>query len=151
MPGFDLTKLPATAKLFDDVRAEEKEAATVAKTYFHRLARPYASPSQSLQGCEKGANAAKTSYPSGHSTMGYSMAVVLSALVPEKSQAILTRAAEYAENRLVCGVHYRHDIAGGEALGTLVAIELMNNPTFKTELEAARAELRHGAKVAARK
>jgi acid phosphatase (class A) len=146
VPGFDLAKLTATAKLFADVRAEEKEAVTVAKAFFART-RPYVAD-QSLHGCENNVKAPKTSYPSGHATMGYSMAVILAALVPEKSQAVLARAAEYAENRLVCGVHYRGDIAAGEALGATVAIELMNNPAFKAEFEAARTELR-GAQMAA--
>jgi acid phosphatase (class A) len=138
--GFDLKGLPKTTKLFADVREEEKTAAKLAKDYFKRT-RPYAAD-PSLKSCVDKSDAPKTSYPSGHATMGYSMAIVLAALAPEKAQTIMARASEYAENRLVCGVHYRRDIAAGEALGTAVSVELMSVPAFKNEFEAARDELR---------
>jgi acid phosphatase (class A) len=137
--SFDPAKLPATAKLFADVRVEEKAAATLAKNYFQRTRPWIADPS--LQPCAKG-DAPKSAYPSGHATMGYAMAIILTELAPEKAPAIMARAAEYAENRLVCGMHYRRDIVAGEALGTLVAEELLRTPAFRAELEAARVELR---------
>ena len=138
-PGFDLKKLPATAKLFADVRVEEKLAADAAKTFFKRD-RPWIADDK-LKPCSK-EDAPQTSYPSGHATMGYSMGVVLAHLVPEKAQPIMTRAAEYAESRLVCGMHFRSDIEAGQVLGTVVALELLQNPTFKTEYDAAVEELR---------
>jgi acid phosphatase (class A) len=137
--GFDLTKLPATAKLMADVRHDEKEAATAAKNFFLRN-RPWV-VDPSLKSCSR-EDAPQSSYPSGHATMGYSMAVVLAALIPEKAQAIMARAAEYAENRLVCSMHYRRDIVGGEVLGTTVGVELLHNPQFKTEFDAAEQELK---------
>ena len=138
-PGFDLKALPKTAALFADVKAEEKTAAKLAKTFFKRN-RPWI-VDPSLKSCAQD-DPPQSSYPSGHATMGYSMAVVLAALAPEKAQAIMARASEYAENRLVCGMHYRRDIVAGEVLGTTVAAEMMTTPGFKDEFEAARQELR---------
>lgn len=138
-PGFDLKKLPATAKMFADLRTEEKTAAGVAKDFFKRNRPWIADPS--FKSCSKG-DKPQSSYPSGHSTMGYSFAVVLASMVPAESQAILARAAEYAENRLVCGMHYRRDIVAGEALGTAVAVQLLQNPAFQAEVTAAAKELR---------
>ena len=68
------------------------------------------------------------------------MGVVLASLVPEKSQAILARASEYAEHRLVCGVHYRSDIVAGQELGAIIALSLMQNAAFKADYEAAMSE-----------
>jgi acid phosphatase (class A) len=79
-------------------------------------------------------------YPSGHSSLAFSMGVVLASLIPEKSQAILARASEYAEHRLVCGVHYRSDIVAGQQFGTILALRLMQNPTFRAQMDRARAE-----------
>lgn len=143
--GFDLKKLPATAKLFADVRTEEKLAADAAKAVFKRD-RPWIADT-ALKSCSKD-DAPQSSYPSGHATMGYSMGVVLAHLAPEKAQPIMARAAFYAESRLVCGMHFRSDIEAGQALGTAVALELLQNATFKTEFDAAVEELR-GAKLAA--
>jgi acid phosphatase (class A) len=73
--------------------------------------------------------------------MAYTFGVVLAALVPEKSQAILTRSAEYAYSREVCGDHYHSDVEAGHVLGTTVGILLLKNPSLKPEIDAAKAEL----------
>jgi len=140
--GFDLLALPETSKLLAMVGEEEDADTKVAKTYFHRI-RPYAAD-PSIKTCEsvkpgKAANA--NSYPSGHATLAFSTGVVLAALLPSKSQAILARASEYAEHRLVCGVHFRSDIVGGQEFGTILAIKLMENPQFKAQMAKAQAEL----------
>jgi len=138
--GFDVATTPATFKLLDMVVKEEDEDTKPPKAFFHRL-RPY-SVDPRLKTCEpvkpgKHAN----SYPSGHATLGFAMGVVLASLVPEKSQAILARASEYAEHRLVCGVHYRSDIVAGQEFGTVLALRLMQNPQFQAQLALARDEL----------
>jgi acid phosphatase (class A) len=136
--GFDLKALPATAKLFADVRNDEKIAAADAKDYFKRN-RPWI-VDPSLKSCSRH-DEAQTSYPSGHATMGYTMGVVLASLAPEKAQAILARSAVYAENRLECGVHFRSDIVAGQVLGTVLAERMMMKPKFKVEYAAAAKEL----------
>ena len=70
------------------------------------------------------------------------MGVVLASLMPAKSQVILARSAQYAERRLVCGVHYRSDIVAGQQFGTLLALRLMEKPQFQTLMAAAQAELK---------
>ena len=137
-PAFDLGKLPLTAKLLDNVHKDEDAAASVAKDYFRRT-RPWI-VDPALNSCSKD-DAPYSSYPSGHSSMAYSMAVVLASLVPEKAGAIMARAADYAENRLVCGMHRRRDIQAGQVLGTVVAELLLRNPAFKTDFIAAKQEL----------
>ena len=57
------------------------------------------------------------SYPSGHATMGYSLGIVLAALIPEKAQAILARAADYAYSREIRGDPYHADVEASHALG----------------------------------
>jgi len=138
-PSFDLSALPKTAKLLDDVQSDEKSAAGTAKNFFLRT-RPFVTD-PSLKSCSRD-EPPQSSYPSGHSTMGYSMGVVLASLIPDKAQDILKRAADYARSRLVCGMHYRSDIEAGEVLGTAVAVELLHNPAFKPEYDAAEAELK---------
>jgi membrane-associated phospholipid phosphatase len=112
----------------------------MAKAYFHRN-RPYASD-PSLKTCTpiKPGKAAN-SYPSGHASLAYSMGVVLASLIPDKSQAILARASVYAEHRLVCGVHFRSDIAAGQQFGTVLALRLMQNSQFQSQMTLAQAEL----------
>jgi len=139
--GFDIAVTPATFKLLKMVVEEEDGDSKGAKAFFHRE-RPYA-VEPALKTCTPvKPGKAPTSYPSGHATLAFSMGVVLASLVPEKSQAILARAAEYAEHRLVCGVHFRSDIAAGQQFGTVLALRLMQNPQFQAQMALARAELR---------
>jgi acid phosphatase (class A) len=139
--GFDIAALPKTNKLLSLVAEEEDADTKAAKAYFHRD-RPYA-VEPALKTCTpiKPGKAAN-SYPSGHSTRGFAMGIVLATLVPAKSQAILARASEYAENRLVCGVHFRSDIVAGQQFGTLIALKLMEKPDFRRQMAAAQAELK---------
>jgi acid phosphatase (class A) len=137
--GFNLDALPATSKMLADVMREQRAAANRAKAFFHR-SRPWVADPD-IKTCGKRGDP-HTSYPSGHATMGYSVGIVLAALIPEKAQAILTRANGFAENRLVCGMHFRRDIVAGEALGTAVGVALLHNAEFKAEFDAAGQELK---------
>ena len=137
-PAFDLKQLPATAKLFADLRYEDGLAAKEAKTYFHRD-RPFQAE-RALDVCDDAHDAGNT-YPSGHSTMGFAAAAVLANLMPGKAQVILGRAADYAESRLYCGVHYRSDTTAAMTLANVMVAKLVQKPAFAAELEAARAEL----------
>jgi acid phosphatase (class A) len=138
LPGFDLARLPATAQLFRDLRNEDSVAAKRAKSLFART-RPWAVDT-TLHPCPND-DAVKSSYPSGHATMGYAAAAVLANLIPGKAQAILARSSDYAESRLVCGAHYRSDIEAGHVLATAMVDRLMTKPDFQQELDLARAEL----------
>jgi len=147
-PDFDLKKLPATDKLLQSVINDQAIAASTAKDYFRRKFPVTAENSGVLWGVDlrrrdrKPASRPLRSYPSGHATLGYSLGVVLASLFPEKSQAILSRAADYAYSREVCGDHYHSDVDASRALGTAVGVMLLNNAALRPQLDAARAELR---------
>jgi acid phosphatase (class A) len=138
--GFDIAATPQTRKLLQMVADEEDGDTKAAKAYFHRV-RPYVMDT-SLPTCEpKKPGKPANSYPSGHATLAFSMGIVLAQVLPAKSQAILARSKEYADNRLVCGVHYRSDIVAGQQFGTVLALRLMENTAFQAQMQAAKAEL----------
>jgi acid phosphatase (class A) len=148
-PGFDLSKLPVTAKLLGDIMNDQNIAAGTAKEFFHRKC-PAATETTPIAyqewSCDanvkKPADRPLRSYPSGHATMAYSVGIVLAALMPDKSQAILARAADYAYSREVCGDHYHGDVEASHALGNALGIMFLTNAALKPEMEAAKAELR---------
>ena len=82
------------------------------------------------------------SYPSGHTTLGTLMGIVLSNMLPEKKPALMARAWEYGHNRVVGEIHYASDIEAGRIAGTVIAETIMKHDDYKTEFEAAKAELR---------
>ena len=139
-PRFDLARLPATARLMDEVRTAEKDAANRGKAHFRRN-RPWVAVPW-LHHCGKDDDADWSSYPSGHTTMGYSMGAILARLLPAHAAAIMARAAEYGQSRIVCEVHYRSDVTAGEALGLIVAERLMQKPAFQADYAKAAEELR---------
>jgi acid phosphatase (class A) len=126
---FDLGKLPLTTKLIAEVENDQSVTANIAKRYFLRN-RPWAIDPK-LVACDYKPNAAPlTSYPSGHATLSYSTGFILAALMPEKAQAILARAQDYAYSRVVCGAHYPSDIEASHVLGTELAMLMLENPAF---------------------
>ena len=68
--------------------------------------------------------------------------VVLASLIPEKAQAILTRASLYGENRILCGFHFRSDVAAGQQFGSVLAVEMLHHPVFQGWFKEAKAELK---------
>ena len=95
------------------------------------------------------------SFPSGHTTFGYSEALLLAFLVPQRYPQMITRAAEYANGRIVLGAHYAMDVIGGRTLAIYdIAQLLANRPgyvgvkrgavqidDFQRALAAARTDL----------
>jgi acid phosphatase (class A) len=138
--GFDVKNRPQTLKLLTMVADEEETDTKRAKTFFHRK-RPWVIDPAVKTCTLETLNQIPNSYPSGHATLAYSLGVVLTHLIPEKSQAILTRAAEYSEHRLVCGMHFRADIAASQQYGTILALRLMDNAGFRQQMDRAKAEL----------
>ena len=140
LPGFDLNKLPKTKSLFDKVKYNAGYESKLFKNHFMSK-RPY-QVDPDIHACvaPKPSNLDR-SYPSGHTTMGYAMGIVLANLIPEKSKEIMERSRLYGENRVNCGAHLPSDVTGGQVLGTLVAKELIRNQDFKLLMSEARDEL----------
>jgi acid phosphatase (class A) len=137
-PKFTAAALPKFTAFFDRVVETEGDVVDPAKDVWKRprphlysdLVRPVVPISKS------------GAYPSGHATVGTLMAIVLSNMLPEKRAQIMTRAWEYGHNRLVGGIHFASDIEMGRIAGTVIAQTISTHPDFKTEFEAAKAELR---------
>jgi acid phosphatase (class A) len=138
--GFDIEKLPVTKALFEKVNYNRTQAKDLSKDYF-TIKRPYQTDTSITPCQEPVASDLNRSYPSGHTTFGYSAAVVLANLIPEKASAIMDRARLYGNNRIFCGAHYPSDVAAGEVLGVMVGNDLVNNKRFKTQMKKAKEEL----------
>ncbi|HEY8538696.1 MAG TPA: phosphatase PAP2 family protein [Steroidobacteraceae bacterium] len=84
---------------------------------------------------------ANGSYPSGHSAIGMALALVLAELAPDRAEALIARGREFGRSRLVCNVHWASDVIEGQMMGAATVARLHAEPEFRTDLEAARAEL----------
>jgi hypothetical protein len=71
------------------------------------------------------------SFPSGHTTYGYTGAVLLAVLVPERYSQMIARGAEYGNDRILMGSHYAMDVLGGRTLALYdLAHLLANDPSY---------------------
>ena len=145
-PDFSAEKLPVAAKFFQAVGDAEAEFVGPAKKVFGRPRPPLADPT--ITPCEKLKGSA--AYPSGHATYAYLQAAVLVQMIPEKRDIIFGRAAQFAHNRVVCGVHYASDLEAGKISGITIGAMLHNSPAFKAEFEPAKAEVRKALGLPAR-
>jgi len=135
---FTAQQLPTVTAFFRNLTEDGALVTGPAKTGFGRP-RPYALAHDLAPVCPLAVNPA---YPSGHATVGYVMGVVLAAMVPEQRARIFARTQEFAESRLVCGVHYRSDIDAGRIAGTVLAAVAWSHPEFQRDFTAAQAEFR---------
>ncbi len=71
------------------------------------------------------------SYPSGHATYGYTGAILLAVMVPERYPQMIARAAEYGNDRIIVGAHYAMDVLAGRTLALYdMAHLLANDPAY---------------------
>lgn len=138
--GRDLAKLPATWDVLVTVQEEAYALTGRAKDAFARR-RPY-SVDPTIETCTRQApNKSAKSYPSGHAAVGYSVGWALARLAPDHAPAILERAHDYAESRVICGVHFRSDVEASHVLASLIAERLLADPRLADKVAKARAEL----------
>jgi len=136
--ALDPAALPKTAALFARVAASEAAVVDPAKEQWARP-RPHL-VSDLIRPCVK--RSSSGSYPSGHATFGTLSGIVLANMVPERRAAIMTRAGDYARQRLVAGIHYPSDVEGGRIAGSVIAAALLARPEFQEAFVQAQAELR---------
>ncbi len=82
------------------------------------------------------------SYPSGHTTYGYTESMLLALLVPERYQQMVARAAEYGNDRIIVGAHYAMDVLGGRATSLHALAHLLaNDPAYVGQIRKNPAVL----------
>jgi acid phosphatase (class A) len=116
-PNFKTENLPLTTALFQHVYQDGNAATLAAKNFFKRT-RPFVvDPEIKIIVVQP----PDFSYPSNHSTFGNESGILLAEMVPENAVAIFARAAEYAHNRVVAGVHFPSDVEAGRKAASVIA------------------------------
>jgi len=68
-------------------------------------------------------------------------ALVLAQIAPSRAPDLLQRATDYAQSRLVCGVHFPSDTEAGRALAVAVVERLRFVKAFRHDLLCAQVEI----------
>ena len=81
------------------------------------------------------------SYPSGHTSVGWAWALILSEIALERQNQILSRGLAYGQSRSVCNLHWNSDVEAGFVMGSATVARLHSNPVFRADLRAAAGEV----------
>jgi len=81
-----------------------------------------------------------SSYPSGHTTMGWAIALVLAEINPERQDEILKRGFEYGESRVIVGFHFQSDVDHARVITSALVNRLHANDDFMKQLQKAKKE-----------
>ena len=80
------------------------------------------------------------SYPSGHTLLGWSSALLMMEINPDRATEILTRGYRYGENRLVVGAHWQSDTDAARLAASAAYARLHTSERFLEQMRKARAE-----------
>lgn len=86
-------------------------------------------------------NRATYDYPSGHTIAGWTWALVLASVLPDRAQSLLQRGRAYGESRYICGVHNHSAVEAGMLAATATMALVQTKPAYQADLKAARSEI----------
>ena len=82
------------------------------------------------------------SYPSGHTLLGWSSALLMMEINPDRATEILTRGYRYGENRLVVGAHWQSDTDAARLAASAAYARLHTSERFLEQMKKAREEFK---------
>lgn len=82
------------------------------------------------------------SYPSGHTIEGWSAALLLTELNPDRADTILARGYMYGESRVIAGYHWQSDVDAGRLAASAAIARLHADRRFMRLLRKAHREFR---------
>ena len=136
----DPQECPEIYKLAEGAQKDAAATNRRAKNYFQRT-RPFVHFNEpSLVEKADSEYIPTYSYPSGHSVRGWVYALTLALVVPDSTEALISRAQEFALNRVVCGRHWKSDIDASLIEATAIMSRLLSNERFQKQLILAREE-----------
>ena len=80
------------------------------------------------------------SYPSGHTILGWSAALLLTEVAPEMADKILAVGYRYGESRVIAGFHWQSDVNAGYLVASAAVARLHADKEFLQLMEAAKEE-----------
>ena len=88
------------------------------------------------------------SYPSGHTILGWSSALLLSEINPDRADTILARGLMYGDSRVIVGAHWQSDVNAARLAAAAAYARLHTSERFLEQMRLARQEFRIKAGLA---
>ena len=83
----------------------------------------------------------RMSLPSGHTAIGWMLALVLTDLVPQRQDVILQRGYDFGYSRVICRVHWMSDTRAGRVIAAATFARLQADPVYQAQRDLARSEI----------
>lgn len=133
---------PEIYKVMRDGTATCDSICTLPKRYYMRK-RPFMRfHEQTLTPDDEPALSRNGSYPSGHTLLGWSSALLLSEINPERADTILARGLMYGDSRVIVGAHWQSDVDAGRLAASVAYARLHTSERFLSQMRLARLEFR---------
>lgn len=81
------------------------------------------------------------SYPSGHTAIGWTQALVLAQVSPADADVLFARGLAFGESRVVCNAHWQSDIIQGRAVAAATFALLQSNATYQQDVHLAASDV----------
>lgn len=133
-------RTPVAWKLLHKIELDVRTVGTPAKNHFDRK-RPALDNDKPICVPREDWMRTNASYPSGHSMVAWSWALILTEAVPQKADALLKLGQESGDSRAICGVHYPSDVEAGRVLASGMVARLHAEPAFMADLAQMKREL----------
>ena len=80
------------------------------------------------------------SFPSGHTILGWTSALLLTEINPDRADTILARGMMYGESRVIVGAHWQSDVDAGRLAAAALYARLHTSERFLKQMRRAQKE-----------
>ena len=134
------TETPEIYRLLRDGTATAEKIGTLPKKHYMRK-RPFMRfQEHMLSSWEEDELRHNGSYPSGHTILGWSSALLLSEINPARIDTIMARGYMYGESRVIVGAHWQSDVDAGRLVASVAIAKLHTSDRFLKQMQKAREE-----------
>lgn len=137
---------PEIFKLLSMVREDSSRACDLAKNHYMRIRpfmkvqEPTSTPDDEKYLIPNG------SYPSGHTAIGWAVALVLAEINPDRQDEILKRGYEFGQSRTIVGAHWQSDVDAARLIASATVARLHADEDFAIQLSKAKTEFRQATR-----
>ena len=133
-------QMPELADLVGRIITDGSAATSKAKRHYNRT-RPFLYFNEGTLIPEEEASHHTPSYPSSHSSVGWTVALVLTELNSDRAEQILKAGYEYGQSRVIAGYHYQSDVDAARLAASACVARLHADEAFQKQLAKVRKEI----------
>ena len=132
--------VPSLFRIMDRAKADVSIVYSKPKQHYNRR-RPFVGNDAPICVPRDPGLAGNGSYPSGHTTIGDALALILAEAAPDRAGPILSRGRAFGESRVICGVHWATDVEAGFLAASTAVASMQSSADFRADIESLRHEI----------